>query len=661
MRSRLLALPLCALVLATVDTLATRGEQWHRSLDATLPLQALALWFAFGLLALIPASLTAPLLRRIRPCKSEPAWVRDALGLFAWMALPVALHSVLDRHTGIYSNLSAFAGPRPWLEAAAVFALISLGLWGTSKLLARLKGSAVMLIVSVVSLVALVLFPLRAERFGPSPAAAEDAPNLLLLIWDTTRATSLADYGYDRDTTPHLAEFAQRSVLFEEARSVAVYTLTSHVTMLTGVYPSHHGARLARMRFSPDKTPSIARELRNRGYRTGAFVGTGVLAAKSGIVDGFEVYDDLVDPAVCDTAAWSLIHDVQSILVRISPSTFNRNGDPHGIQDFQRPADDVLKRAARWIESDDPRPWFCMVNLYDVHWPYLPSEGARERWVEEYSGDITGHLFRADNYDDRDNGGVHGSLLNASDNRHLEELYDAELWELDAKVAAFLERADVDSGNVGVVLTADHGEAFGEGGRYEHADVLEPQVRIPFLVRPPVGHAGEALVGTRVAGKVSGVDVAPTLLGLAGIEGLSPRGEAEEDQRKFTGKDLLAEVPTDQRPALVEDRDQANPRLVRIAYYRDQWKFVRNGLGEDATRSLFDLSTDKTGLIDVSGAHSDLCRELEAELDQLRATWGANDEEDAKHTELSNMDALEGLGYVGTREEEGKSEETEDN
>ena len=347
MRSRLLALPICAFVLAALDTLAARGEQWHRPLDFELPLQSFLLWLGFGALALVPASLTAPFIGRIRRSENEHGWVRESLGLFGWMVAPVALHATLDRHTGIYADLSALAGPRPWFEAVLVALAIVLVLWLAAKLFTRLKGGVVAATILAVSFVALVFFPLRDERFGTARSAHADAPNLLLLIWDTTRAPSLADYGYDRETTPHLAEFAQQSVLFEEARSVAVYTLTSHVTMLTGAYPSQHGSRLARMQYSPRKTPSISRLLREGGYRTGAFVGTGVLQAKSGIVDGFEVYDDQVDPPVCDTGAWSLVHDVQSILARIWPQTFNRHGDPHGIQDFQRPADEVPRESSR--------------------------------------------------------------------------------------------------------------------------------------------------------------------------------------------------------------------------------------------------------------------------------------------------------------------------
>lgn len=656
MRPRLFALPVCALVCATIDTLWTRSVAWHRPLDIALPLESFLIWSVFGILALIPVSLTSPLGRRFFVREGESSWSFEALSLLGWMLIPVAIHGVLDRHTGIYADLSALAGPRPWLEALGVFVLLELALFGLLKLLPRFRASRVALTTAALCFALLAIFPIRPQRFGESARAPEGAPNLLLLIWDTTRASSLASYGYDRETTPHLAELAERSVLYEEARSVAVYTLTSHVTMLTGTYPSHHRARLTRMQFSPRRTPSIARILRESGYRTGAFVGTGVLKASSGIVDGFETYDDLVDPAVTETRAWGLVHDVQSILAKLSPSLFNRHGSPHWIQDFQRSADEVLARATDWIEEEDDRPWFCMINMYDVHWPYLPNPEARERWVEEYSGDITGHLFRHNDYHLRDNGGVDGSLLTGIDNRHLEELYDAELWELDAKVAAFLERAGVDGGELGIVVTADHGEAFGEGGRYEHADVLEPQVRIPMLVLPPSANPHANLAGTRREGKASGVDVAKTLLGMSGLD-LDATLEllyGPEAEVALSGVDLLAAPPDLTRAGLVEDRDQPNPRVVRICYYKDHWKLVRTGLGEDAKLTLFDLRSDPVGLTDLAADHPDLCLTLEAEMDALRATWGANDEEDAENTSIEDAGLLEGLGYIGKNRPEGE-------
>lgn len=667
---RLLALSLAALGLATVDTLWTRADQWHRPNEWALPLQTFGLWLGFVLLAWPVAALARSLARRFSrgDADGERPWCRDAIVLAGFAALPVVAHSRLDPYTKIFGDVSALRTARPWLEVAGFALLLVVGLLVLDRVLARLRPAVGALAVVGVCLLSLVVLPLREDRFPPATEDAVGQPNLLLLIWDTTRAQNLEAYGYDRETSPHLAELAERSVLFEEARSVAVYTLTSHITMLTGAYPSHHGARLTRMRLDSRRTPSIARILRDRGYRTGAFVGTGVLRAGTNVVDGFEVYDDLVDPAVCDTRAWGLVHDVQSVLAKVAPDVFNRHGDMHWIQDFQRPADTSLENAAKWIESDDPRPWFCMINMYDVHWPYLPETESRERWVEDYDGPITGHLFRHDDYRHRDNGGVHGSLLVDEDNAHLEDLYDAEMFELDRKVAAFLERIGAEDGGTGIVISSDHGEAFGEGGRYEHADILEPQVRIPLIVHPPAGHPGRELVGRTLSGKVSGVDIAPTLLSMAGLDqgqrilALNPileeqaenMGECEHADFDCghvltLGRDVLGEFDREERPILVEDRDLPQPERIRIAIYRDHWKFVRVGIGDAARIELFDLRTDAIGLTNVAAEHPEVCAALEAELDRLRKRWGANDALDATQAEYTHSDMLEGLGYTETR------------
>ena len=67
-------------------------------------------------------------------------------------------------------------------------------------------------------------------------------PNVLVIVWDTTRADRLSAYGYHRDTTPGLAALADESVLFEHAVSPAIWTVPSHASMFTGLSPRSHGA-----------------------------------------------------------------------------------------------------------------------------------------------------------------------------------------------------------------------------------------------------------------------------------------------------------------------------------------------------------------------------------------------------------------------------------
>jgi arylsulfatase A-like enzyme len=637
MRARLIALPILALVFAAIDTVLARADCAHRPADVALFAQATLLWLGFGLLALAPAALTERIWRRVRRGReAQPERERareralgSALVLAAWMGLPVLAHARLNAFSDLGGDVSLLKTPRPWLEVAGVFAGAALVLWGAWRLLRRvpLRWTA----LSLVALAGAAGLCIDFHREDPAanrasaPPGSGERPNLLLLIWDTTRAASLDLYGYDRDTTPHLAALASDSLVFENARSASRYTLTSHLSMLTGVYPSDHGARITRQRISPSRTPSIAAALRDAGYRTGGFVGTGVLRAQTGVAHGFEVWDDLVDPPVCDTYGWALVHDLQALAAKLGPP-FSNDGQPHWFQDFTRPAGDVLERAAAWIREDDPRPWFCMVNLYDVHWPYLPGRAAQERWVSPYTGTIDGHLRRSDRFRP-------GTVLDDSDNRHLRELYDAEMWQLDQAVDRFLSGLDLAHQNTGVVMVSDHGEAFGEAGRYEHNDILECQVRVPFLVRPPHSAPGS---GRRSSEPVSGVDVAPTVLALAGCP----------VPAHFTGRNALAQAEPERR-ILVEDRDQIAVTDVRLALYRGNWKLVRRGLGNQQKLFLYDLGRDPLGVTDVGAAHPELVAELSQELERFREQWHADDLRDALDTGPVNADALKALGYTG--------------
>jgi arylsulfatase A-like enzyme len=394
---------------------------------------------------------------------------------------------------------------------------------------------------------------------------------------------------------------------------------------------------------------------------------------------------------------------------------FSQNGQPHWIQDFFRPANEVLANAQKWIDDGDPRPWFCMINLYDAHWPYRPEAEASEKWVESYDGLVDGFHMRSDHYPRGEifgiapnygfggpgvliqstaegspasqagllagdtllqlgeartetisdfkkalglhktgdvvatrysRGGIEASVsitlakgyqMQPRDDTHLRELYDAELSDLDVAVDHFLASLDLPKRNTAVLMCADHGEAFGEGGRYEHNDILEPQVRVPFLVRLPGVQSADS---RRVSAPVSGVDVAPTLLALAGIAAPA----------NYTGINALSLVdPAEyvKRPILVEDRDQLNATDIRLALYDGSWKLVRRGLGTKIRFQLFDLDRDPIGLTDVLDKQPELAARMKIELDELRARWHADDKKDQEGTGFSNADALKGMGYTG--------------
>ena len=281
-------------------------------------------------------------------------------------------------------------------------------------------------------------------------------PNVILITLDTTRADRLGCYGYAQASTPNIDALARGGVLFSQAASPAPLTLPAHSSIMTGMYPTHHGVRVNGSTALGQSQTTLAEVLSEKGYETGAFVGAFVLDGRWGLNQGFRVYDDHFD-----------LKKYKHI-------------DLAGVQ---RPADQVMDAALAWLESHKPDPFFAWIHLYDPHSPYEPPEPFRSQ---------------------------HGQ-------RGLAGLYDGEIAFADEQVGrcvSWLRRNALDEKTILVVM-GDHGEGLGSHGEGTHGYfVYDYALRVPFVVATPFSE----LRGVRVDSQVSAVDVFPTLLALGGID-----------------------------------------------------------------------------------------------------------------------------------------------
>jgi tetratricopeptide (TPR) repeat protein len=183
---------------------------------------------------------------------------------------------------------------------------------------------------------------------------------VILISVDTLRADHLPAYGYRQVETPNIDGLGRDSVLFERVYSHCPMTLPSHVSMFTGLLPTENGVRNnIGYRFEGAKFRTLAEELRERGYATGAAVSSYVLRSETGIDDGFEFYEDSI--AVATAGAMS---------------------------EHQRPGRETLKHAQAWILGHREKPFFFFLHLYEPHAPYEPPEPFKSRYPVAYDGEI---------------------------------------------------------------------------------------------------------------------------------------------------------------------------------------------------------------------------------------------------------------------------------
>ena len=323
-------------------------------------------------------------------------------------------------------------------------------------------------------------------------ACSEPEPEGILLITvDTLRADRLGVYGYADSHTPTIDALAAESLRFERAYSHSSMTVPSIASLFTGKLPAEHGV-FANVNRLDDLHITLAERLGSAGFASAAFIGSYALRTTRNLHQGFDSY----------TSSY-------------------RDSEP--IRDHpENRARTLTDEAVAWLEARDPgRRFLLWIHYQEPHGPYTPEHFRPPR-------DDGRILSRSASQSGA--GGIplyqwlgHGRLA------EYEARYDGEISEVDRQLGRLLDalRGRDLLERVVVVFTADHGESFGEGGLYcaHGEDLSEVQLRVPLLVRLP--GAASAVRTDRVRH----IDVAPTLLALAGVAdaGLPGRSLFEDD------------------------------------------------------------------------------------------------------------------------------------
>ena len=431
---------------------------------------------------------------------------------------------------------------------------------------------------------------------GPEATASEsavrNAPDVVIIVIDTTRADRLGMYGHDRPTSPHLDRLAEESVVFERAWSTASWTLPSHASLLTGQYPTAHGARMseftdsdsngANPAFLHQGATTLAELLTERGYRTAAYSGAGWLSPEFGLMQGYEVQD----------------------------AENNRDIEAEVITD----------RALAWVDGlGDDEPMHLLVNYFDAHWPYTPVP-PHDRFAKQWPNVrilSLGDIFA-------------GKKPTPQQAEKMLALYDGEIEYMDLHIGRLLDglRAAGRYDDTMFVVIADHGELFGEHGDLGHGAWLwEELLRIPLIVRYPGGRDG----GKRETAMASTVDVLTWIAQEVGLELPDDVDGLAVGERNLV---MAEEFPSALFKKQGVDRDL-------VAGVQWPWKLIA---ASDGTHELFRIEQDPGELAAVEDEGR--TGEIQSAIESVRSTLVEPELDRTRTMSPEAAERLRELGYI---------------
>lgn len=428
---------------------------------------------------------------------------------------------------------------------------------------------------------AALLSTVRPLAPAPVQRRTQDSPTVIFIVADALRADHVSAYGYTPTTTPNLdAWVATPGARFTHATSPAPWTYPASAAMMTGCSPTRLTANWDNHTLPTDVT-TLAEYLHLSGYYTAGFVAAPFIRGAQGFKRGFDIYDD-----------W----------VANNHKTSTSGG-----------AAIINERAFNWFQNVGNRvtqPLFLFLYYFDPHSWYYPPAPYDTLYDPDYTGDLTPATYR-----DGQDAMSGAAIPTGRDLQHLLALYDGEtnFWDYHiGQMFTFLQQQGL-LDNALLVVTADHGELFGEHGMWVHGNCLyEEALRIPLLLR----YSGIVPAGKVVDTPAQNMDIMPTILDfldipfLPEIQGVSlaPALEAQTASGILSQRPIYSELDGVTDPTHWAYR--IAPHVALRCVERSGWKFIHH-VGAAFADELYDLNAQSPYEVDnVICQHITLSHEL---------------------------------------------------
>ena len=443
--------------------------------------------------------------------------------------------------------------------------------------------------------------------------APDERPNILLVTVECLRADHVNRLGYaGATTTPNLDRFSSQGVIFSNYFSQSSWTKPSVTSILTSLYPEQHGlmSEEDQARGLDVDCPTLPKVLAHAGYTT-FMASANVQAVDTGY--GFGTLVAPWDFGPSDPLYFSVLSGRPyraAALVHKVAQKFSRYVFPKETLHWYVDAPRMNALFLSWLASA-PRPFFAHLHYLDPHTPYLD------------------HPYRT----------IQSAECSPERRAEVVDLYDGEVAYFDEAFGALVHALDEQGvlADTLVVLLGDHGEEFHEhGGWFHGATLFQEAIRVPLVMVC----AERVVPGLVIEAPVAAVDVAPTLLDVAGC---SRPGS-------FQGRSLLplltGEAELDPLPVL----SQTSHGGVKVTSMIDgSYKLIMSERAEwtEPRYALYDLAADSQEQVDLHTKEEGNFRRLVARMEEGLERVAAFSLETAEK-ELSERDIemLKALGYI---------------
>jgi arylsulfatase A-like enzyme len=405
----------------------------------------------------------------------------------------------------------------------------------------RAAGAAGLLLFTLLLLFSTIIW-LSNTAVSLAEPKEETQPNIVFIVVDALRADHVSSYGYHRQTTPNVdAWVAEKGTLFTDVTAASSWTNPSNGALLTSHIPSSIDTVWSDMdRRIPAEEMMLAEYLQDAGYYTAGFVGNWWMQARFGYDQGFDAYGKTVGPNL--TRA--------STLNDLATEWLDQN-----LEDI----------------NDDGQPLFLFLYYMDPHTWYDPPPPYDTKYDTTYTGTLTAEVYG------HGHDVVAGEMVPSQrDIEHLIALYDGEISYWDFYLGEMFKQLEASGvlDNSIVIITSDHGQMFGEHGKWVHRNSLYEEVlRVPLLISYP----GTVTAGQVFTTPVNMMDITPTLLDMVDLavpshmdgESLLPlmQGAAAPEDRS-----IISEMAGETDPN--SDAYWIAPRTDLYSVKKEGWKLI---------------------------------------------------------------------------------------